>query len=61
LNPEKTANSKKRKTESILSTEINLPTNNDEDEEEKYVFNSSKLFSSSKTKLAKSSHPTNNH
>jgi hypothetical protein len=58
LKPEKTASSKKRKAESILflSTEINLTTSSDEGEE--YLFTSSKPFSSSKTKLAKSSHPT---
>jgi hypothetical protein len=54
---EKTASSKKRtrKTESILSTEINLTTSSDEGEE--YLFTSSKPFSFSKTKLTKSSHP----
>jgi hypothetical protein len=56
LKPEKTASSKKRNAESILSTEINLTTSTDEGEE--YLFTSSKPFSSSKTKLAKSSHPT---
>jgi hypothetical protein len=56
LKPEKTASSKKRKAESILSTEINLTTSSDEGEE--YLFPSSKPFSSSKIKLAKSSHPT---
>jgi hypothetical protein len=56
LKPEKTAISKKRKAESILSTEINLTTISDEGE--KYLFTSSKAFRSSKTKLAKSSHPT---
>jgi hypothetical protein len=59
LKPEKTASSKKRKAESILSTEINLTTSSDEGEE--YLFTSSKPFISSKTKLAKSSHPTINH
>jgi hypothetical protein len=59
LKPEKTASSKKRKTESILSTEINLTTRSDEGED--YFLNSCKPFRSSKTKLAKSSHPTNNH
>jgi hypothetical protein len=48
-----------RKAESILSTEINLTTSSDEGED--YLFTSSKPFSSSKTKLAKSSHPTINH
>jgi hypothetical protein len=58
LKPEKTARSKKRKrkADSILSTEINVTTSSDEGEE--YLFTSSKPFSSSKTKLAKSSHPT---
>jgi hypothetical protein len=59
LKPETTASSKKRKAESILSTEINLTTSSDEGEE--YLFTSSKPFSSSKTKLVKSSHPTTNH
>jgi hypothetical protein len=59
LKPEKTASSKKRKVESILSTDINLTTSSDEGEE--YLFTSSKPFRSSKTKLAKSSHPTINH
>jgi hypothetical protein len=58
LKPEKTASSKKRKAESILSTEINLTTSSDEDTCEEYFFTSSKPFSSSKTKIAKSSHPT---
>jgi hypothetical protein len=43
---------------SVLSTEINLTTSGDEGENKKYLFTSSKPFSSSKTKLAKSSHPT---
>jgi hypothetical protein len=47
---------KKRKAESILSTEINITNSSDEGEE--YLFTSSKPFCSSKTKLAKSSHPT---
>jgi hypothetical protein len=58
LNPEKTAIIKKRKTESILSTEINLTTSSDEGEHQEYLFTSSKPFSFSKTKLAKSYHPT---
>jgi hypothetical protein len=58
LKPEKTASSKKRKAESILSTEINLTTSSDEGENKEYLFTSSKPFRSSKTKLAKSSHPT---
>jgi hypothetical protein len=47
-----------RKAESILSTEINLTTSSDEGENKEYLFTSSKPFSSRKTKLAKSSHPT---
>jgi hypothetical protein len=63
LKPEKTASSKNRtrKAESILSTEINLTTSSDEGEKQEYLFNSSKPFSYSKTKLEKSSHPTTNH
>jgi hypothetical protein len=59
LKHEKTENSKKRKAESILSTEINSGTSSDESEE--YLFTSSKLIKSSKSKLAKSSHPTTIH
>jgi hypothetical protein len=59
--PEKNSSSKKRKTESILSTEINLTTSNNEGEYEEYLFTSSKSFFTSITKLEKSSHPTNNH
>jgi hypothetical protein len=59
LKPEKTASSKKRMDESILSTEINLTTSSDEGEE--YLFTSNKSFSSSKTKLVKSSQPKTNH
>jgi hypothetical protein len=51
LKPEKTASSKKRKAEFILSTETNLTTSSDEGEE--YLFTSSKPFRSRKTKLAK--------
>jgi hypothetical protein len=58
LKPEKTASSKKRKAESILSTEINFTTSSVEGENKEYLFNSSKPFRSSKTKLAISSHPT---
>jgi hypothetical protein len=58
LKPEKTTNSKKKKAESILYTEINLTTSSDEGEKQEYLFTSSKPFRSSKTKLAKSSHPT---
>jgi hypothetical protein len=61
LKHEKTAISKKRKAESILSTEINLTTSSDEGEKQEHLFTSSKPFSSSKTKLAKSSHSTTNH
>jgi hypothetical protein len=46
LKPEKTASSKKRKAESILSTEFNLTTSSDECEE--YLFTSSKPLSTSK-------------
>jgi hypothetical protein len=46
------------KAESILSTEINLTTSSDEVEQYEYMFSPSKQFSSSKTKLEKSSHPT---
>jgi hypothetical protein len=45
----------------ILSTEINLTTSSDEGENKEYLFPSSKPFCSSKTKLAKSSHPATNH
>jgi hypothetical protein len=58
LKPEKTASIKKKKAESILSTEIKLTTRSDEGENQEYLFTSSKTFRSSKTKLAKSSHPT---
>jgi hypothetical protein len=61
LKPEKTASSKKRKVESTLSTEINVTTRSDEVEKQEYLFTSSKPFSTSKTKLAKSSHPTTIH
>jgi hypothetical protein len=65
LKPEKTASSKTRKSESILSTEINLTTGSDEGEEffilQEYLFTSSISFNSSKTKLAKSLHPITNH
>jgi hypothetical protein len=61
LKPETTASSKKRKAEFILSTEINLTNRNDEGDHQKYLFTSSKPFSSSKTKLAKSSHLTIYH
>jgi hypothetical protein len=61
LKSENTASSKKRKPESIFSTKINLPTSSDEGEKKEYLFTSSKTFSSSKTKLAKSPHTTTNH
>jgi hypothetical protein len=53
LKPEKTASSKRRKAQSILSTEINLTTSSDEDKSDKYLFTSSKPFRSSKTNLTK--------
>ena len=56
LKPAKIAASKKRKVESLLSTEINLTTSSDEDEE--YFSTSPNFFRSSKPKLAKTSHPT---
>jgi hypothetical protein len=58
LKPEKTD---KKQAESILFTEINLTTSSDEGEEQEYLFTSSKSFSSRKTTLEKSSHPTINH
>jgi hypothetical protein len=58
LEPEKTASSKKRKAESILSTEINVITRNEVGKKTQYLFTSSKPFSSSKIKLAKSTQPT---
>jgi hypothetical protein len=67
LKSEKTASSKKSTNQRRLnpsfffSTESNLTTSSDEGEQQEYLFTSSKPFSSSKTKLAKSSHPTNNH
>jgi hypothetical protein len=61
LKPEKTASSKKRKAEFILSIEIDLTTSIDEGERQEYLLTSSKPFRSSKTKLEKSSHPTDNH
>jgi hypothetical protein len=59
LKPEKTASNKKitRKDESVLSTGIKLTTSSDEGENQEYFFTSSKPFSSSKNKLAKSSYP----
>jgi hypothetical protein len=57
LKHEKTASSKKRKAESILYTDINFTNSSDEDtsENKEYLFTSSKPFSTTKTKLAKSS------
>jgi hypothetical protein len=46
---------------SSKSTEIKLTTISYGGENKKYLFTSSKPFSSSKTKLAKSSHPTISH
>jgi hypothetical protein len=57
LKPKKTASSTKSKAESILSTEINLTTGSDEGDQQEYFYTSSKSFRSSKTNLAKSSHP----
>jgi alkylhydroperoxidase family enzyme len=59
LKPEKTTSNKKRKAESILSTEMNklikplVVTK----ERARSIFNSSKLFTSGKTKLEKSLQP----
>jgi hypothetical protein len=61
LKAEKTARSKKSKGECILFTEISLTTSSDEGEDREYLITSSKLFSSSKTNLAKTPHPTINH
>jgi hypothetical protein len=61
LKPVKTVSSKKRKSESILSTEINVTTSSDEGEKKEYLFTSSNSFRSNKTNLTKSSHPTTNH
>jgi DNA polymerase III delta subunit len=46
---------------SIFSTENNLTISTDEETSEEYLSTFSKPFSSSKTKLAKSSHPTMIH
>jgi hypothetical protein len=59
LKPEKTSSSKKRKVESILSTEITLTTSSDEGEDN--LFTSSKPFRSSKTKLTNSTQQKNNY
>jgi hypothetical protein len=61
LKPENTASSKKRKAEFLLFTEINLTTSSDEDTSGEYLFTSSKPFSSSKTKLEKSTHQLANN
>jgi hypothetical protein len=61
LEPEKNASSKKRKSESIFSTEVNLTTSSDEAEKQEHLFTSSKPLSSRKTKLANSSHSKTNH
>jgi hypothetical protein len=58
LKLKKTAKRSLWKTESILTTEINFTISSDEGEPYDYLFTSSKPFSISKTKLAKSSHPT---
>jgi hypothetical protein len=58
LSLEKTACSKKTKAESILSTEVNLTTSSDGGEQQEIYLTSSIPFSTSKTKLAKSPHPT---
>jgi hypothetical protein len=50
-----------RNAEFLLSTEINLTTSSDEGDKQEYFFTSSKIFSSIKTKLAKSFHLTFNH
>jgi hypothetical protein len=54
LKPEKRIQAAKR-------GRLNLTTSSDRDENKKYFFTSSKYFSTSKTNLAKSSHPTTNH
>jgi hypothetical protein len=61
LKPKKTASSKKRKAESILFSVIILITRSDEGDNKENLFTSSKPFSSSKTKLEKSSNLTINH
>jgi hypothetical protein len=63
LKHEKIASSKKRKerAESILSTEIDVINSSNEVVIKKYLFTSSKSFSSRKSKLSKSYHPTNNY
>jgi hypothetical protein len=60
LKLEKTTSKKKKNKESLISSEINLTTSSDEDTGDEYLFSSSKPLSSSKTKIAKSSHPTIN-
>jgi hypothetical protein len=56
LNAKKNPPSMKRKVESVLSTEINLTTISDEDEE--YFPFLSSYSRNKSTKLAKTSHPT---
>jgi hypothetical protein len=63
LKPEKTANIKKRKAESLLflylNQSIKLNTSSDEGEQQAYYFSSSKAYRSSKTILEKKTfHPT---
>jgi hypothetical protein len=62
LIPEKTTSNKKRnwKAESLLFTEISLITIFDEGEQQEYFINFYKSLSTSKNKLAKTSHPTTN-
>jgi hypothetical protein len=55
LKPVKTENPKKRKAESLLSTEINL-TNSSDEMEEHFLF--PPTISRSSTKLVENSHPT---
>jgi hypothetical protein len=52
----KIANYKKMKDKSLLSTEINLSTSSDEDDD--YFAFASSISKSQNTKLAKISHPT---
>jgi hypothetical protein len=55
VKPDKTATTKKRNTESLLSTEINLSTGSDKDE---CFVSYPTFFRYNKSKLAKISHPT---
>jgi hypothetical protein len=64
LKPEKTASSKKRKAEYILSTEINeinLTTSSDEGEIQVYLFTSSNHLALEKLSYQNYLHPTINH